>query len=81
MSGQNITIDGYFGENGDDCVSVINGARDVKVLNGYCGFSSHGLSIGSLGKGGSVQTVANVLFNNWTMDGAVYGARVRFVCA
>ncbi|KZV87819.1 putative endopolygalacturonase [Exidia glandulosa HHB12029] len=77
VSGQNITIDGYFGENGDDCVSVINGARDVEVLNGYCGFSSHGLSIGSLGRGGSVQTVANVRFNNWTMDGAVYGARFK----
>ncbi|EJD50151.1 hypothetical protein AURDEDRAFT_199573 [Auricularia subglabra TFB-10046 SS5] len=77
VSGQNITIDGYYGENGDDCVSVINGASDVRVLNGYCGFSSHGLSIGSLGRGGSVQTVSNVLFNNWTMDGAVYGARFK----
>ncbi|KAH7097874.1 pectin lyase fold/virulence factor [Auriculariales sp. MPI-PUGE-AT-0066] len=77
VSGQNVTIDGYYGENGDDCVSVINGARDVQALNGYCGFSSHGLSIGSLGRNGSVQTVANVLFKNWTMDGAVYGARFK----
>ncbi|KDR74055.1 hypothetical protein GALMADRAFT_212234 [Galerina marginata CBS 339.88] len=77
LSGQNITVDGYFGHNGDDCISVINGARDIVAMNGYCGFSSHGLSIGSLGRGGAVQTVQNVLFKNWTMDGAVYGARFK----
>jgi galacturan 1,4-alpha-galacturonidase len=56
---------------------VINGARNVFVTNGFCGFSSHGLSIGSLGKGGSFQTVQGVVFKNWTMDGAVYGARAN----
>ncbi|KAJ7269125.1 pectin lyase fold/virulence factor [Mycena rebaudengoi] len=77
ISGQNITVDGYYGRNGDDCISVINGARNVFVTNGFCGFSSHGLSIGSLGKGGSFQTVQGVVFKNWTMDGAVYGARFK----
>ncbi|KAK0463055.1 pectin lyase fold/virulence factor [Desarmillaria tabescens] len=77
VSGQNITIDGYYGHNGDDCVSVVNGARDVLAQNGFCGFSSHGLSIGSLGKNGAVQTVENVVFRNWTMEGAVYGARFK----
>ncbi|KAJ7717574.1 pectin lyase fold/virulence factor [Mycena metata] len=77
ISGQNITVDGYYGHNGDDCISVINGARNVFATNGFCGFSSHGLSIGSLGKGGSVQTVQGVVFKNWTMDGAVYGARFK----
>ncbi|KAF8153996.1 pectin lyase fold/virulence factor [Crassisporium funariophilum] len=77
LSGQNITVDGYYGHNGDDCVSVISGARDIVAMNGYCGFSSHGLSIGSLGRNGAVHTVQNVLFKNWTMDGAVYGARFK----
>ncbi|EAU87521.2 hypothetical protein CC1G_11193 [Coprinopsis cinerea okayama7 len=77
LSGKNITIDGYYGHNGDDCVSVINGARDIVAKNGYCGFSSHGLSIGSLGRDGAEHTVKNVLFKNWTMDGAVYGARFK----
>jgi hypothetical protein len=49
----------------------------VLAQNGYCGFSSHGLSIGSLGKNGANSTVQDVVFKNWTMDGAVYGARVR----
>lgn len=65
------------GADSDDCVSVVNGAYDIAILNGYCGFSSHGLSIGSLGRNGSVANVSNVLFNNWTMDGAVYGARYK----
>ncbi|KAJ7041156.1 pectin lyase fold/virulence factor [Mycena alexandri] len=77
ISGQNITVDGYYGHNGDDCISVINGARNVFATNGFCGFSSHGLSIGSLGKGGSFQTVQGVVFKNWTMNGAVYGARFK----
>lgn len=66
----------YYGHNGDDCVSVINGAHHIVAKNGYCGFSSHGLSIGSLGRDGAVHSVKHVLFKNWTMDGAVYGARV-----
>ncbi|PFH47436.1 glycoside hydrolase family 28 protein [Amanita thiersii Skay4041] len=77
LSGQNITVDGYYGHNGDDCISVINGARDIVAQNGYCGFSSHGLSIGSLGRNGAQDMVQNVLFKNWTMDGAVYGARFK----
>ncbi|KAJ7789565.1 pectin lyase fold/virulence factor [Mycena olivaceomarginata] len=70
ISGENITVDGYYGHNGDDCISVINGARNVFATNGFCGFSSHGLSIGSLGSKGSFQTVQGVVFKNWTMDGA-----------
>ncbi|KAF9529082.1 pectin lyase fold/virulence factor [Crepidotus variabilis] len=77
LSGQNITVDGYYGHNGDDCISIISGGKDIAVQNGYCGFSSHGLSIGSLGKNGANSTVENVLFKNWTMDGAVYGARFK----
>jgi hypothetical protein len=76
IAGHNVVIDGYHGWNGDDCVSVVNGARNVTAMNGYCGFSSHGLSIGSLGRNGVNATVENVRFDNWTMDGAVYGARV-----
>ncbi|KAK0201042.1 pectin lyase fold/virulence factor [Desarmillaria ectypa] len=59
----------YYGHNGDDCVPVVNGVRDVLAQNGFCGFLSHGLSIGSLGKNGAVQTVENI--------GAVHGARFK----
>ena len=76
LTGTNITLDGYYGYNGDDCVTVLSGGRDIVAKNGYCGFSSHGLSIGSLGEDGSEASVANVLFQNWVMDNAVYAARV-----
>lgn len=56
----------------------MSGARNIIAKNGFCGFSSHGLSIGSLGRYGVNATVANVLFKNWTMSGAVYGARVSY---
>ncbi|PVF94155.1 pectin lyase-like protein [Serendipita vermifera] len=77
IGGQNITLDGYWGKNGDDCVSIINGAKNIVARNGYCGFSSHGLSIGSLGSNGQDSRVSNILFENWVMDGAVYGARFK----
>ena len=77
ISGTNVTIDGYYGLNGDDCINITDGGRNIVAKNGYCGFASHGLSIGSLGEGGSTANVANILFQNWTMDNAVYAARVR----
>lgn len=77
ISGSNVTVDGYYGHNGDDCINITNGGRNIVAKNGYCGFSSHGLSIGSLGKDGSTDTVSDVLFQNWTMDNAVNAIRVR----
>jgi hypothetical protein len=79
FGGTNIDLDGYWGRNGDDCVSIVDGAQNITAKNGYCGFSSHGLSIGSLGKDGSAASVSGVVFDTWTMDNADYGARVR-VC-
>lgn len=77
ISGTNVTVDGYYGHNGDDCINIVDGGHDIVAKNGYCGFASHGLSIGSLGQNGDEASVANVLFQNWTMDNAVYAARVR----
>jgi galacturan 1,4-alpha-galacturonidase len=33
--------------------------------------------VGSLGRNGANHTVANVLFDKWTMEGAVYAARFK----
>jgi polygalacturonase len=79
IGGTNITVDGYYGYNGDDCINITNGGSNIVAKNGYCGFASHGLSIGSLGQDGSTASVSNVLFQNWTMEGAVYAARVRYL--
>lgn len=77
ISGTNVTVDGYYGLNGDDCINITDGGHDIVAKNGYCGFASHGLSVGSLGQDGATASVANVLFQNWTMDNAMYAARVR----
>ena len=77
ISGTNVIVDGYYGHNGDDCINITNGGRNIVAKNGYCGFSSHGLSIGSLGQDGETANVFNVTFQNWTMENADYAARVR----
>ena len=46
--------------NGDDCFAVKNPARNIHFRNGYCN-GGHGLSVGSLGEGGAVADVQNVL--------------------
>jgi polygalacturonase len=47
-------------ENGDDCMTVGNGAKNIHFRNSYCK-GGHGLSIGSLGKNGAVADVQNIL--------------------
>lgn len=45
--------------NGDDCLTVGSGASNIHFRNSYCN-GGHGLSIGSLGKGGAASVVTNV---------------------
>ena len=47
--------------NGDDCLTVGSPAKEIYFRNSYCN-GGHGLSIGSLGKGGAVANVRNVLY-------------------
>jgi galacturan 1,4-alpha-galacturonidase len=77
VAGTNVTVHGYYGYTGDDAVSFISGAKNVTVRKLYAGFSSHGLSIGSLGKNGAQSRVEDVLVEDVTMEGAVYGARFK----
>ena len=75
-SGTNMLFERNFVQNGDDCLTVGNGAKDIIFRSvvvklspihtdllerdSYCE-GGHGLSIGSLGKGGQVADVQNVL--------------------
>ncbi|KAJ8085226.1 hypothetical protein PM082_004020 [Marasmius tenuissimus] len=63
-------------ENGDDCLTVGSGAKNIHFRNTYCE-GGHGLSIGSLGKGGSVADVQDVLIENVVMVDSLYGARFK----
>jgi len=76
VSGTNIVIEDSHVENGDDCLAVGNGANNVTFRHNYCK-GGHGMSIGSLGYGGSVASVANILIENNVMEDSVYGARYK----
>ncbi|KAF9449975.1 glycoside hydrolase family 28 protein [Macrolepiota fuliginosa MF-IS2] len=74
--GTNMLFERNTIQNGDDCLTVGNGAKDIVFRDSYCE-GGHGLSIGSLGKGGQVADVQNVLIENVTMYNTLYGARFK----
>ncbi|KAF7307636.1 Glycoside hydrolase family 28 protein [Mycena indigotica] len=74
--GTNLVFENNYIVNGDDCLTVGNGARNITWRNSYCE-GGHGLSIGSLGKGGSVADVQNVHIENTVMKDSLYGARFK----
>jgi hypothetical protein len=47
--------------NGDDCLTVGSPAKNIHFRNSYCN-GGHGLSIGSLGSGGAIADVQDVLY-------------------
>ncbi|ELU45335.1 glycoside hydrolase family 28 protein [Rhizoctonia solani AG-1 IA] len=74
--GTNLLYENNHIANGDDCITVGNGSNGVHFRNNYCE-GGHGMSIGSLGSGGSVASVQNVLFENVVMKNHLYGARFK----
>jgi hypothetical protein len=63
--------------NGDDCVSIGAGTRNMHVENVTCGPGGHGISIGSLGKQGSRACVANVTVRNAVIRHSDNGVRIK----
>jgi len=57
--GSNLLFENNSVQNGDDCLTVGNGAVNITFRNSYCE-GGHGLSIGSLGESGQVANVQNV---------------------
>ncbi|KIK03625.1 glycoside hydrolase family 28 protein, partial [Laccaria amethystina LaAM-08-1] len=74
--GSDMIFEDNFIQNGDDCLTVGSGASNICFRNSYCE-GGHGLSIGSLGKGGQVANVQNVLIENIQMKSSLYGARFK----
>jgi hypothetical protein len=80
--GNNLIFENNYVVNGDDCLTVGNGAKNItwrfvifanamsKLMSGhrdgYCE-GSHGLSIGSLGEDGQVASVENVSIESTIM--------------
>jgi len=74
--GTNLTFSNNHVVNGDDCLTVGNGAKNIYWTDSYCE-GGHGLSIGSLGEGGQVADVENVLIENTLMNNTLYAARFK----
>jgi len=74
--GTNMLFEDNHVINGDDCLTVGSGAINIHFRNSYCE-GGHGLSIGSLGEGGQVANVQNVLIENVVMNNTLYGARFK----
>ncbi|KAJ7729082.1 pectin lyase fold/virulence factor [Mycena maculata] len=74
--GTNLLFENNVVYNGDDCLTVGSGAFNITWRNGYCE-GGHGLSIGSLGEGGAVANVQNVLIESTIMQSCLYAARFK----
>ncbi|XP_027152626.1 polygalacturonase At1g48100-like [Coffea eugenioides] len=61
---------------GDDCVSIQTGCSNVFVHHINCG-PGHGISLGGLGKGGTVACVSNIIVDSIFMNNTLYGARIK----
>ncbi|CAL5060502.1 unnamed protein product [Urochloa decumbens] len=61
---------------GDDCISIVNATSNVRMTNIHCG-PGHGISIGSLGKGGTYAAVENVALDTAWITRAQNGVRIK----
>ncbi|MQL83073.1 hypothetical protein Taro_015557, partial [Colocasia esculenta] len=61
---------------GDDCVAIGTGSYDVNVSKITCG-PGHGISIGSLGMGGTRAEVENVRVTDCHISHTMFGARIK----
>ncbi|XP_057488003.1 polygalacturonase [Actinidia eriantha] len=73
---QNIHISSCVIGTGDDCISIVNGSRKVRVNDITCG-PGHGISIGSLGYGNSEAHVSDVVVNGAKLCGTTNGVRIK----
>ncbi|XP_010250040.1 PREDICTED: probable polygalacturonase At1g80170 [Nelumbo nucifera] len=61
---------------GDDCVSIVSNSSMIQVRNIYCG-PGHGISIGSLGKSNSLDSVSHVLVDGAIISNTENGLRIK----
>ncbi|XP_054778466.1 probable polygalacturonase At3g15720 [Prosopis cineraria] len=62
-------------EVGDDCITI-NGGSNMNISGIFCG-PGHGISIGSLGKGGTYGAVEEIHVSNCTFTRTSNGARIK----
>ncbi|KAK2363310.1 polygalacturonase [Trifolium repens] len=73
---QNIKISSSIIGTGDDCISIVDGCKNVEATDITCG-PGHGISIGSLGAGKSKEFVSGVIVNGAKISGTKNGVRIK----
>lgn len=77
VGGTNITVENAHVVNGDDCLTLNDGAANVVFRNSYCE-NGHGVSIGSLGSDPTdITNVQNFTAENIYVKNSLYGARFK----
>ncbi|XP_009606259.1 polygalacturonase QRT2-like [Nicotiana tabacum] len=76
QSSQYVAITNSKISSGDDCISIGDYTSNVQIYNIQCG-PGHGISIGSLGKGGNFAQVENIHVSNAFFYGTTNGARIK----
>ncbi|XP_049379623.1 polygalacturonase QRT2-like [Solanum stenotomum] len=76
QSSQNVAITNSKISSGDDCISIGDFSSNIQIYNIQCG-PGHGISIGSLGKGGHSAQVENIHVNTVFFYGTTNGARIK----
>ncbi|KAH8891176.1 exo-polygalacturonase [Thozetella sp. PMI_491] len=78
IGGTEILIEDSVIYNGDDAFAVGSGAHNAIIRRATIGYSTHGMSIGSLGSNpASFANVSNILFDDVTVIDGLYAARFK----
>ncbi|XP_057982120.1 polygalacturonase-like isoform X2 [Malania oleifera] len=73
---QSIHISSCLVSTGDDCISIVNGSKNVQAVDITCG-PGHGISVGSLGAHNSKAHVSDVTINGARLTGTTNGVRIK----
>ncbi|KAL5067198.1 hypothetical protein RYX36_018085 [Vicia faba] len=73
---ENIQISSSFIGTGDDCISIVDGTKNLHATDITCG-PGHGISIGSLGEDGSKQFVSGITVKGVNISGTSNGVRIK----
>ncbi|XP_047320311.1 probable polygalacturonase At3g15720 [Impatiens glandulifera] len=72
----NVNITNSIIGTGDDCIAISSGTSNIFIEGIQCG-PGHGISVGSLGQSGSVDTVEDVHIVNCNFTRTTNGARIK----
>ena len=61
---------------GDDCISMLSGISNVRIMDVFCG-PGHGISVGSLGKYEEEEDLVDLVVRNCTFIGTSNGVRIK----